>query len=696
MSAPFASKLFETSSNNTDGWDEWDWVDNNNATNVTKGQQQQQPQHQQHYQQQQQQQQLQHTQYIQQQPQLGFPTPQNMPTQVADNTAHYFNSINHAPAPTIDFSSQQVHTNEQYAAPIPNNNHITSASGFHHDNNTFQPHQTFVNDQSANNNFVQSTAPTYQHHQNSNSLGFVQVESHETIATPSPPVVSTPSMPVVSNVPSVPPVPARTPFNEYAKIDQNVAEKSIPDSAFTAYAYPNSQVQSHQVVASEPPSAPVPVFTNSLPPVIQPPSLNQSPFANTNPFKRVGSHAHRTPPPPPVAAVQPVSTQPTPTSDTFSNAVPRATHLPDATESIPHNDRNEYLQTGHLSEDGENNTIAPIAESQTQYSSSDGNGDSLPPPGLSRLVLGEQEASESSNSQPPPGLDRLVTGIEISQSGINLERQADGQDNSTPAVPQITRSNSQFSNVQPQQPVSNLPPAHSTDMQTFEIEEPISESDRNQYLVAGENAVDDTANTAPVPPTATIERVVTGLENVEKPDKVLPNRQREVDMDGENVEDKPQKQQQHQPQQQNQRFANTPKTLSQSDSIEDLDAPSNYSQKNQMIPSSDEDSDREKYYSRGKGQPNKRGGDDRRKRRDDSRYETEDTDHSIRERRRLKESDRYEKERGYRGRSADIDENDSRAYRDRGEKAYRGEKHYRPPSRDDDDRYYRLAHFWQF
>lgn len=265
-----------------------------------------------------------------------------------------------------------------------------------------------------------------------------------------------------------------------------------------------------------------------------------------------------------------------------------------------------------------------------------------------------------------------------------------------PIAPQVIRSNSQFSSVQPQLPLPTIPSPHLTENQTYEIDDfvAISESDRNQYLVAGENAVDDPIVTAPapIPPTVNIERVVTGLENVEKLDNALPTRQREVNMDGENVEDKQQQQQQQPPPQQSQRFVNAPKTLSQSDSIEDLDAPNNYSQKKDSNPSTDDESDREKYYNRGKGQANKRG-DDRRKQRDDARYETEDTDHSIHERRRFKESDRYaDKGRDmHRGRSVDIDENDSRTYRDRGEKQYRGDKHYRPPSRDDEDRYYRLV-----
>lgn len=645
MSAPFASKLFENTSNNTDGWDEWDWVDNNNATNVTKGQQQQQQQHQ--------------TQFIQQPLSPGFPTLQNTHTRVQDNTANFFNPANNIPAPTLDHSIQQPEISGQFTATLPNNNNnnINSSIGFQQDPIIGQHQQqlSYVNNNA--NTIVQSAGlQNYQRVQSSNSLGFMQVESQE-LPTP-----------------IVPPIPARAPFNEQLKTEQNANS----DIGFMTFA--NTAVQSTQVIASiEPQTAPVQVFSNNiLPSVLPPPNLNQSPFANTNPFKRVGSHAHRTPPPPPTSTA--TVNAPAPAQEVFNTQAKRIPHAQDPIETITHNDRNEYLQTGHLSEDGEN-IVTPNVESQTQYSSSDGNGDSLPPPGLSRLVLGEHEAVELNNIQPPPGLDRLVTGTEISQSDINLERQADGQDNSNHTKPpQVIRSNSQFSSIQTH-PSTSIQHSLSIENQSYENDsfEPISESDRNQYLVAGENVIDNTnvTTTTQIAPNANIQRVVTGLENVENREISLPKRQREVDMDGENVED----------QHTQNRFANATNTLSQADSIEDLDTSGNYNQKIQSNPSTGDDSEREKYYGRSKGQSSKRG-DERRKKRDDSRYETEDTDHSTRERRRPKENDRFaEKERKYRGRSADVDENDSRVYRDRGEKQYRGEKHYRPPSRDDEDRY---------
>lgn len=662
MSTPFASKLFENPTNNIDGWDEWDWVDNNNATTATKEQ----------------------AQYNQHPPQATYSPSTNVQAPVIDNhTMNHFSPVAQMPPPTLDQFSPPT----QFAPMQPNNNHISNA--YHQDVHAAQYQDaSFVNNnnQSAN-NFVQPTIPNY--HQPTNTLNFTQGQNHETVT------------------PQSPPIPPRTPFSEPAVFEQPSFQNVTMESPM---AVQSAHVQSPSFASPvESSTASVPVFSSSstLPPVLPPPSLNQSPFANTNPFKKVGPHAHRTPPPPPVLAAAPA-----PVPEVFHQQ-PRPTHLQDNSESITHNDRNEYLQTGHLSGEGENSAMFAGVDTLAQYSSSEGNGDSLPPPGLSRLVLGEPETNEVNNSQPPPGLDRLVTGIEISQADINLDRQADGQDNAGTTVSQLIRSNSQFSSVQ-SQPTTPLQPVESPNYE-IDSNEPILESDRNQYLVAGENVIDNTnvAATATIVPNTNIERVVTGLENVENQDLTLPTSSgygcRDLDMDGENIEDQQQQQQQKQkqpqqkqpkqqqpqpPQQpiqqqaQNRFNANTQPPV---DTVEDADKPSNHNQKNQSNLSSGNESEREKAYQSRKGPTSKRS-DERRKKRDETRYDSDDTDHSIRERRRPKESERYEKERGYRGRSMDVDENDSRSYRDRSEKQYRGEKHHRPPSRDEEDRYERYRY----
>lgn len=81
-------------------------------------------------------------------------------------------------------------------------------------------------------------------------------------------------------------------------------------------------------------------------------------------------------------------------------------HVPDNMEVAPQNDRNEYLQTAHLSTNdyGENAEFARSAPP--------------PPPGLRRMVLGRQEEyGRSGADDPPPGLARMVPGRQTEADG---------------------------------------------------------------------------------------------------------------------------------------------------------------------------------------------------------------------------------------------------------------------------------------
>lgn len=718
MATPLASKFFENGG--TDGWDDWDWVENNNSSNASKQQQQQQRQQQKVY--------------HQSTPPLT--TVSHLPINVqqvnmdSSQTANLFNTNRKNSIP-----SQVGHPSiDQYVQPPPrlnnnNNNQLPMNAINNNVNNHFQmenqhqhhPHQqsyagiesaSFVNNNNSNNqnvdtmnsnNIVQSSAMTYYHsdhsqtpQQNQNqwpvSYGgvegsfaqpnvqtqqFMQIESQEQQQFP-------------------PPIPARTQYTSYEQQTTAVEQNIMHDNGH----YGNSQLENQQPAV--PAEAPISTFStanNSFPPVLPPPAINQTLFANTNPFKRVGSHAHR------ATSIMPTKPSPSitaPMMEMQSQAIVPQENV----DSIPHNDRNEYLQTEHLSGDGESSNANPnsgsIAE-VLQYNSNDGNGleTELPPPGLSRLVLGELEplASNQVNySLPPPAFDRLVPGTEINHtSNINLERQADGQDDIELASNRL--NNNQFSSVPSQQVNMPLPPLTSHEIGNYEA---ISESDRNQYLVAGENPIDSavpllaTASAPIILSTASSieQRVVTGLENVENREiSTLPESQRELEMDGENLEDQQRQQQQNHQTQAQHREGNAPTgttiTVSQSESIEELDAPNN---KNPSNPSTgNDDSDREKpYFNRIKGSSSRSRNDDRPRKRDDkyeNRYETEDTDHSTREKKHGK--DRLEeKNRKYRGRSADLDENESHSYREgRGERSYR--EKYR---RDDGERYDRRRH----
>lgn len=80
-------------------------------------------------------------------------------------------------------------------------------------------------------------------------------------------------------------------------------------------------------------------------------------------------------------------------------------------EIAPINDRNQYLETGQLSDADVYNQ----SEVENTQNTIVDNSDSLPPPGLRRLVLGQLEQSETNQLQdnvdePPPGLSRMVLG----------------------------------------------------------------------------------------------------------------------------------------------------------------------------------------------------------------------------------------------------------------------------------------------
>lgn len=114
-------------------------------------------------------------------------------------------------------------------------------------------------------------------------------------------------------------------------------------------------------------------------------------------------------------------------------SIPISQQVPDNMEVAPRNDRNEYLQTAHLStgDYGENTDFSRGA----------------PPPGFRRMVVGQQESEYNQNlnisgDEPPPGLARMVPGQQTeaenayNQTGDNyLDRHIDGQPTDSSARP---------------------------------------------------------------------------------------------------------------------------------------------------------------------------------------------------------------------------------------------------------------------
>lgn len=154
---------------------------------------------------------------------------------------------------------------------------------------------------------------------------------------------------------------------------------------------------------------------------------------------------------------------------------PITQQVPDNLEVAPQNDRNEYLQTEHLSsvDYGEN----------TDFSRS------VPPPGLRRMVVGQQEAEYSQNlnvsgDEPPPGLARMVPGqqnesdnIYIQSNDNYMERHVDGQMNDNTVRP--------FRQADGQQTSDNYtqpPPNRSSDRRPIGLDRMVpGESSNNEY-----------------------------------------------------------------------------------------------------------------------------------------------------------------------------------------------------------------------
>lgn len=119
------------------------------------------------------------------------------------------------------------------------------------------------------------------------------------------------------------------------------------------------------------------------------------------------------------------SEQPDQPQTSAYRSMPLQQQLPDNLEVAPRSDRNEYLQTAHLS--------------NSEYVDNTDFSRHVPPPGLRRMVVGQQEPEFNqtlslSTDEPPPGLSRMVPGQQtendnsFSQSGENfMDRLIDGQ-----------------------------------------------------------------------------------------------------------------------------------------------------------------------------------------------------------------------------------------------------------------------------
>ncbi|XP_062559793.1 protein transport protein Sec16A isoform X2 [Armigeres subalbatus] len=383
------------------------------------------------------------------------------------------------------------------------------------------------------------------------------------------------------------------------------------------------------------------------PPTQGPLPIQGPPKAALNPFKRTTQRAHIatpglgvTQPPAPIA---PVFYQPPEITnvETFS---PENQEIPDARienaenlEVAPSNDRNQYLQTGHLSEDGYTASHRPVSHDQQQGE------DSLPPPGLSRYVPGQQQSENNqqitthSYLEPPPGLDRMIPGTDLENAtDLNMERQADGEVSDSASNPNPRPAYSSAATIQ-------------ADHHQHREEEI---SDRNLYLVPGES---DTHHNQ--------QRVIPGVEDDRPPqstsassysaqhliDIPINEQQRELIMDGENPHDPPTQPihvelSREEPIEGGNTDDDNPVVASTSGAgpVSNVDAESNLivetTRKDPSNTSTADESDKERSMFYGKGKSSRRDEDPlRRSNKSKSsrdRYDTEDSDYSDRDRRR--------------------------------------------------------------
>lgn len=509
-----------------------------------------------------------------------------------------------------------------------------------------------------------------------------------------------------SSVSNLPPPPAFQEFSRITPSPMNHPPQSTssplnlpPPPTMQQLARKNSSPLNQPQIQSTPPPMSQPgqpqinnAFSSEYTGMLPPPPLQHSQRKNSspqnqllsqlpattssgleNPFKRTGAHVHNknifhsdT------MTSQSTTTMPAQFNQFTTNEFNQQHPPPDNSEVLdqninrnfiahenhelaPHNDRNQYLQTGHLSEEA----FTPTEIQSTNYEQND----NLPPPGLSRLVLGQPEIEnhQTHPTEPPPGLARMVPGTELTHSTpLNLDRQADGQD-----------TMAHVSSIRPSN-VSNYP------MQQHQQQQHHSNNilDRNLYLVPGESDIHT-------------QRVVTGGLEREQSRSVqdvsvisLADEERELVMDGENLEDDNQ--------------------ISRDDPIEgantgdETQATANVVENEQIVspiesnkkfnsnPSTcndDSDKERSTYYRSQTRRGDEISGHRRRRDKNAERYETEDTDFSDRDRGRLNREGSVRNDRPRRSKDKDEWPKENRErYRDDRERnrkdgdRYRGDK----------------------
>lgn len=246
-------------------------------------------------------------------------------------------------------------------------------------------------------------------------------------------------------------------------------------------------------------------------------------------------------------------------------SVPVSHQVPDNLEIAPQNDRNEYLQTAHLSSSdyGENtdfsrNVPPPgprrmgVGQQEVEYNRGLNMSGDEPPPGLARMVPGQQTEVDNSYNQGGDDdfMDRRIDGQPMDNSGRPY-RQADGQQTpdftQAPANRGGDRRPVGLDRMVPGEPSNEEYPQYQTNFDVTNEYRVVTGLDHDYPVSADagpsdvrEQNVDGSDYTEPTPRNPS--RSIIGVReasNATSPDFSLSvdDQQREITMEGENLQD---------------------------------------------------------------------------------------------------------------------------------------------------------------
>lgn len=333
-----------------------------------------------------------------------------------------------------------------------------------------------------------------------------------------PPIETQPQMPVHAKQPQMPPISSDWQNLQAPQVSQqmNFTSSNQPISSSAGYfsSHFEAPTKEEKPVIQEPkapelPAPQIPTSNQYYQPNIENvqvssiesalPSLPasipqmQQPASSIPQIQQLPPSVPQMPPLPPTSIAQqppknPINEIPYPENrERLDDSVPTSQNnpvIPITTSSI---DRHNYLVTGQLAQEVPAFSQQPIMNESFN--------ENLPPPGLSRMVVGEQENNQEQvqtvqNDLLPPRSNRMVTGTEMTPASfMNYQRQADGEVSHEPSM---QRQLPPFNVSQPPPP-----PMQQIPQQQDRIADM---SDRNLYLVAGES-------------DANSQRVITGVES---------------------------------------------------------------------------------------------------------------------------------------------------------------------------------------